>query len=129
MVAKKLVRLNCCAEGLEEALENLILIKALNSKNNLKSFDCAEEIAVLVSEKAVLSDLNFETEKALCRVSADERLILEEWAATRTKFDDENKKPALRRASAKFMRRMNMYKNIEEGIEVLDKYYYLLVPK
>ena len=129
MKFKQLLRFYFCCDGLEKALNNIILRRALDCNDYLRGGGYgAEKICTVIEEKQKLGTLWNYLDSVLKTLTKEDIKILKFYAEMRTGIAhlNDGQKRAVRRTVVKFLRRARNVNRYSEGMDVLKKYYCLL---
>lgn len=127
MKSKRLLRFYFGAEGLEGALDNLILKRALGSAGR-DGEGCAEEILALISAKDSLAGLWGYLDKVIKGLGGEVEATLFKYASMRTglSLSDGEEVKRIKRCLMKFTRRARAIGSFSEGVKLVNFYYALI---
>ncbi len=126
MKVKRLLKFYFCADGLDGALNNLIMRRALNLE--CSALAAAEGICDLLEEKSELSRLWGYMNRVMAGMPRGEAETLKSYALLRTGFSrlTEDMRKEYKRVTVKYFRRARNVVRYEKAIELINKYYCLI---
>lgn len=123
MSIKRLLKFYFAADGINRALDNLILNEALKAEDSERGcLYFAERIAELIDVKDGLTKLWQYLDGVAETFSSEERELLETYAERGKRCAPQSK---LKKVTVKFSRRLRRIKSFEREAELLGKYYNL----
>ena len=122
---KKILRFYFCADSLERALDNLINIKSLDLEGD--ALETANRLCSVIGDKISLEGLWGYLDSVLSTFSDGEKEVLKNYSARRENPLSESEAREAKRVLIKFTRRARRLGEFIEEIEVLNRYYCLLV--
>lgn len=128
MKSKRLLRFYYSADGLDEALDRLILNCALKSAEGEGSgAHYADRILKIIEAKDRLSELWNYLDFVINGLKIRDREVLRNYAAMRTgiKLLPEAEQRGVKRAVIKFTRHFRRVERFSEGIRLVNEYYCL----
>lgn len=127
MNCKRILRFYFSADGLNRALDNLILRCACDSYRG-EGDACGQRIASLIGAKDALSRLWGYLDGVMKGFSPRERGVLEEYAAMRCGMSklSEGEFRLVRRLAVRFFRRARSLGRYGDGIRLVNSYYALI---
>lgn len=128
MKSKQLIRFYFSAGNINEALDNLILDKALKSANYGKSCEYyVERIFALIDAKEELSKLWGYLDTVVSSLSERERSVLRFYGRLRTGLSKltVSRAKEVKRVTVKFTRHARLIDRYGEGVRLVKKYYCL----
>lgn len=129
MKSKQLIKFYFSAESINEALDNLILDKALKSANYGRSCEYyAERIFALIDAKEELSRLWGYLDGVVSSLTERERSVLRYYGRLRTGLSGLTLARAkeVKRVTVKFTRHARLIGRYGEGVRLVKKYYCLM---
>lgn len=127
--SKRLLRFYFNADGLESALDNLIITYACRSADCAKGGEyCAERILTLIEAKKTLSSLWGYLDGVISAFKQDELATLKYYALSRygIKRLDGEKQREIKRVLIKFTRHVRSLDRFAEGVRLIGEYYCLI---
>ncbi|MBO5328237.1 MAG: hypothetical protein J6B04_03605 [Clostridia bacterium] len=128
MKVKRVLKFYFCADRLEVRLNNLILKRALSSKNSYNAEACADDLIKLIEAKRELSNLYAFLNGVLKNFSCEEVKVLKFYAAMRKGLStvSEPVKRQIRRVTVKFTRKCNSVElRFSTALKLVGEYYCL----
>lgn len=127
--AKRLLRFYFNSDGLEAALNNLILNTAYRSADVTKGGEFyAERIIALVEAKKRLGELWQYIDGVISSMNGNEIQTLKRYALMRSgigKLNDGERRE-IKRSTIKFTRHMRSLERFKEGVRLVSEYYCLI---
>lgn len=128
MKSKQLLKFYFYADGLNRALDNLILKYACNTDYSLGGEYFADKICGVIGAKQRLSELWGYLDKVMGEFSDSEREVLRFYGAMRggTARLSEDSRREIKRVTVKFTRHARYIGRFGEGVRLVKKYYCLI---
>lgn len=128
MKSKQLLKFYFYADGLNRALDNLILKNACNTDYRLGGEYCADKICGIIAAKQRLSELWGYLDKVMGELTDGEREILKFYGAMRggTGRLSEASRREIKRVTVKFTRHARRIERFAEGVRLVKRYYCLI---
>lgn len=127
--SKRLLRFYFNADGLENALNNLIVTYACRSADSARDGEYwAERIILLIEAKKSLSALWSYLDKVISPFKDEEVETLKEYALLHcgTSALDDKRRREIKRVLIKFVRHVRLLEKFAEGVRLVGEYYCLL---
>ncbi len=127
MKVKRLLKFYFCADGLNGALDNIILRFAMRSADGTSSCEVyAEKMIKVISEKESLGKLWAFLDNAFRTLTARDIATLESYALSKRKISEIGK-TEIKRAVTKFSRRIRAgIDRFSASVGIVNEYYCLL---
>ena len=129
MKSKQLLRFYFYADGLNRALDNLILKHACNTADYFLGGEyCADRICEIIGAKQRLCELWGYLDGIIGELSDGEREVLRYYGAMRGGIGrlPEGSRREIKRVTVKFTRRARAIARYAEGVKLVRRYYCLI---
>ena len=129
MKSKRILKFYFNAEGLNKALDRIILNYACSSSDHMKSGEYyAERIGRLIAVKSKLSEFYAYLDGVLGGFKEGEREVLSYYANLRfgIKRLPDDRRRAIKSAVMKFVRHARFLDRFAEGVKLVNEYYCLI---